>query len=128
MTGGPDGASVPPCAACTDPQTPPDHFRAIASTKWSDDPALQVYALSSILISVLQGAGFTKQVFFIEFASVALYMVAAYVLTLVWPQPIHVIWRADWVYFLCMFAGAVVGLRYLPWRTGGPALNEEAGA
>ena len=48
MTGGPDGASVPLCAACTDPQTPPDHFRAIASTKWSDDPALQVYALRTL--------------------------------------------------------------------------------
>ena len=106
----------------------PEGVAAMSATLGTAFVALQVYALSSILVSVLQGAGFTKQVFFIEFASVALYMVAAYVLTLVWPQPIHVIWRADWVYFLCMFAGAVVGLRCLPWRTGSPALNEDAGA
>ena len=106
----------------------PEGVDAMSATLGTAFVALQVYALSSILISVLQGAGFTKHVFYIEFASVALYMVAAYVLTLVWPQPIHVIWRADWVYFLCMIAGAALGLRYLPWRTGGPALNEDAGA
>jgi protein PhnA len=48
VTGGPDGASVQLCAACTDPQTTPDHFRAIASTMWSDDPPLQVYALRTL--------------------------------------------------------------------------------
>ena len=48
VTGGPDGASVALCAACTDPQTSPDHFRAIASTMWSDDPALQVFALRTL--------------------------------------------------------------------------------
>ena len=44
VTGGLAGASIQLCAKCDDPQTPPDHFRAIASTMWSEDPALQVYA------------------------------------------------------------------------------------
>tara|TARA_R110002094_G_scaffold32859_9_gene45358 strand:- start:237 stop:1043 length:807 start_codon:yes stop_codon:yes gene_type:complete len=48
VPGGPAEASVDICAACADPQTPPDHFRALASTMWSDDPALQVLAARTL--------------------------------------------------------------------------------
>ncbi|MEQ6204346.1 PhnA domain-containing protein [Sulfitobacter sp. HNIBRBA2951] len=48
VSGGPADASVALCAACTDPQTPPDHFRPIASTMWSEDPALQVIAARTL--------------------------------------------------------------------------------
>jgi protein PhnA len=48
VTGGPADASIALCDLCTDPQTPPDHFRAIASTMWSEDPALQVYAARTL--------------------------------------------------------------------------------
>ena len=96
----------------------------MAATLGTAFMALQFYALSSILVSVLQGAGFTNQVFVIELVSVGLYVLVAYSLTLVWPQSIDVIWRADWVYFLCMIGGASVGLWSLPWRQGHPSLNE----
>ena len=48
VTGGPADASITICAGCADPQTPADHFRAIASTMWSEDAALQVYALRTL--------------------------------------------------------------------------------
>jgi protein PhnA len=48
VTGGPADASIDICAVCADPQTPPDHFRALASTMWSDDPALQVFAARTL--------------------------------------------------------------------------------
>ncbi|WP_298860779.1 alkylphosphonate utilization protein [uncultured Sulfitobacter sp.] len=48
VTGGPADASITICATCADPQTPPDHFRAIASTMWSEDAALQVFALRTL--------------------------------------------------------------------------------
>ena len=99
---------------------------AMSATLGTAFVALQFYAMSSILVSVLQGAGFTKQVFAIEFVSVGIYVVVAYALTLVWTQPIDVIWRADWVYFLCMIVGAAVGLWMLPWQDGHPSLKEEA--
>ena len=98
---------------------------AMSATLWTAFVALQFYAMSSILVSVLQGAGFTKQVFAIEFVSVGIYVVVAYALTLVWTQPIDVIWRADWVYFLCMIVGAALGLWLLPWQEGHPSLKEE---
>ena len=99
---------------------------AMAATLGTAFVALQFYALSAILIAVLQGAGYTKPVFLIELISVGIYVVLAYGLTLVWPQPIEVIWRADWVYFLGMIVGAVLALRILPWREGHPSLKDGA--
>ncbi|MGC1503787.1 MAG: alkylphosphonate utilization protein [Sulfitobacter sp.] len=48
VDGGPADASVEICAACADPQTSPDHFRALASTMWSEDAALQVLAARTL--------------------------------------------------------------------------------
>ena len=48
VSGGPADASIQICAACADPATPADHFRPIASTMWSEDPALQVYAMRTL--------------------------------------------------------------------------------
>ncbi|NCQ23318.1 MAG: PhnA protein [Rhodobacteraceae bacterium CG17_big_fil_post_rev_8_21_14_2_50_63_15] len=47
VTGGPEGANVPLCASCADQITgtlDPDHFRCLASSMWSEDPATQVLA------------------------------------------------------------------------------------
>jgi len=48
VTGGPADASIDICALCSDPQTPADHFRPIASTMWTEDTALQVYAARTL--------------------------------------------------------------------------------
>ena len=48
VPGGPADASATICAACADPQTPPDHFRARASTMWSEDRAIQVLATRTL--------------------------------------------------------------------------------
>ena len=48
VSGGPAEASIQICALCADPATPADHFRPIASTMWSEDPALQVYAMRTL--------------------------------------------------------------------------------
>lgn len=48
VPGGPADASIALCAACTDPDTPADHFRPIASTMWNEDPALQVLAMRTL--------------------------------------------------------------------------------
>lgn len=48
VPGGPADATVDICAACADPDTPPDHFRVLASTMWSEDPALQVVAARTL--------------------------------------------------------------------------------
>ena len=47
VPGGPDGASAALCATCADQLTgtpDPDHWRCLASSMWSEDPATQVLA------------------------------------------------------------------------------------
>ncbi|AXI48045.1 PhnA protein [Sulfitobacter sp. SK012] len=48
VPGGPADAAVNICATCADQATAPDHFRALASTMWSEDPALQVLAARTL--------------------------------------------------------------------------------
>lgn len=50
VPGGPADASADICGICADQlDTPnPDHFRALASTMWSDDPAIQVLAARTL--------------------------------------------------------------------------------
>ncbi len=48
VPGGPAEAVIDICATCADTATPPDHFRALASTMWSEDPALQVLAARTL--------------------------------------------------------------------------------
>lgn len=101
---------------------------AMSDTLFTAFVALQIYATSGILISILQGAGFTRVVFGIELTTVTIYVVCAYLLTTVYPQPIHVIWRCDWVYFAGMTLGGALGLALLPWRKGHSSLTSEAEA
>lgn len=50
VTGGPVDASVSICLTCADTLDAPtgDHFRALASAMWSDDPAVQVLAARTL--------------------------------------------------------------------------------
>ena len=50
VPGGPDDASVLICATCAAALDAPegDHFRGLASTMWSDDPAIQVLAARTL--------------------------------------------------------------------------------
>ena len=52
VPGGPEGASVQICTLCADEiasaAPAPDHFRVLASTMWSEDPAIQVLAARTL--------------------------------------------------------------------------------
>ncbi len=52
VPGGPENASADICGICADYLTNdnpnPDHFRALASTMWSEDPAIQVLAARTL--------------------------------------------------------------------------------
>jgi len=52
VPGGPDGASAALCATCAaqiDGTPDPDHWRCLASSMWSEDPATQVLAVRMLL-------------------------------------------------------------------------------
>ncbi len=50
VPGGPEDAAADICATCVQQldAPDPDHFRALASTMWSEDPAIQVLAARTL--------------------------------------------------------------------------------
>ena len=78
--------------------------------------AVCTYAFTGIMLSTIQGAGATKVAFRVELFAVTVYMVVAASLTLIWPQPIWVIWRVELAYFSTIGLGSWLYLRKGEWR------------
>lgn len=79
--------------------------------------AVCTYAFTGIMLSTIQGSGATKVAFRVELIAVTIYMFVAASLTLVWPQPIWVIWRVELVYFSTIGLGSWLYLRKGHWRS-----------
>lgn len=79
--------------------------------------AVVLYAFTGIALAVLQGSGATKEAFQVELLAVTMYVVAAILMTVVWPQPVWIIWRVEWVYFSLIGIGSFWFLRKGNWRT-----------
>ncbi len=65
-------------------------------------PAMLVFSVTSMLLGTVEGSGSTVAGFTIELATVIIYIVTAYVMVYVWKWPIHLVWTADYVYFLSL--------------------------
>lgn len=78
--------------------------------------AVCTYAFTGIMLSTIQGSGATKVAFRVELFAVTVYMLVAASLTLIWPQPIWVIWRVELVYFSTIGLGSWLYLRKGQWR------------
>jgi hypothetical protein len=76
------------------------------------------------MLSTIQGIGKTRRAFRIEFISVTAYIFVAAALTLIWPQPIWIIWLVEWVYFSCIGIGSWLYLRRLNWTGLDGAIDE----
>ncbi len=83
-----------------------------------------IYTFSGIMLSTIQGIGKTRRAFRIEFISVTAYIFVAAALTLIWPQPIWIIWLVEWVYFSCIGIGSWLYLRRLNWTGLDGAIDE----
>ena len=77
---------------------------------------VSIYTFSGIMLSTIQGLGKTKRAFRIELIAVTFYIVVAAALTLIWPQPIWIIWLVEWVYFSGIGLGSWLYLRKLDWN------------
>jgi putative MATE family efflux protein len=89
----------------------PTDVGAMAQTLHVIFVAVLMYAFTYILLATIQGSGATKAAFRIELLAVSVYLVAVVALTLVWPQPVHIIWRVEWIYFGMMGLGSMAYLR-----------------
>lgn len=78
--------------------------------------AMMIFSFSSILFNTLEGAGKTKVGMLIEFACVTAYIILVYHLTIRSPQPIHIIWMTDYLYFALIGIFSGVYLWKSNWR------------
>lgn len=88
--------------------------------------AVLMYAFTYILLATIQGSGATKAAFRVELLAVSVYLVAVVALTLVWPQPVHVIWRVEWIYFGMMGLGSLAYLRRTRLLERAPAVHSQS--
>lgn len=79
--------------------------------------AMVMFSVSVALISMVSGAGDTKASFIIEFISIVLYTVMGWLVTVVFPQPIYLVWCIEYVYFCFMILLAALYLRRGTWKT-----------
>ncbi|MDA0912796.1 MAG: MATE family efflux transporter [Bacteroidetes bacterium] len=90
---------------------------AMTQTLYVIFSAVCIYAFTGIMLSTIQGSGRTKIAFSIELAAVTLYMLVATSLTLIWPQPVWIIWRVEWAYFSMIGLGSWFYLRSGNWKS-----------
>ena len=79
--------------------------------------AVLIYAFTGIMLATIQGSGATTTAFRIEALAVTCYMFVAAAMTVVWPQPIWIIWRVEWVYFMLIGLGSWYYLRTGQWKS-----------
>jgi len=75
--------------------------------------AMLIFSFSSILFNTIEGSGRTKTGMFIEFTGVIAYIILVYHFTITSPQPIHIIWMTDYLYFTLI---GILSLLFL-WRS-----------
>ncbi|MGB0423764.1 MAG: MATE family efflux transporter, partial [Flavobacteriales bacterium] len=61
-----------------------------------------IFSFGSVWLNAIEGSGKTKIALSAEVISIAVYLCLVYQLTMVHPQPIHVVWMSDYLYFGCL--------------------------
>ena len=79
--------------------------------------AMMMYSFSSVLLSTVQGSGNTTAALVIELSALVAYTTVSVLLTLVYPQPVWLIWRVEWIYFSLMGLGCLIFLKGWNWRS-----------
>ena len=94
----------------------PEVTRMTADSMQVVFPAMVIFSVSSILLNVVEGSGNTLAGFYIEFGTSVFYFGFACLATLVFPQPVHIVWMADLVYFVCISLFSWLYLRTGRWK------------
>ena len=58
-----------------------------------------IFSFGSVWLNAIEGSGKTKIALAAELASIVVYLLLVYQLTIVHPQPIHIVWMSDYLYF-----------------------------
>jgi Na+-driven multidrug efflux pump len=65
-------------------------------------PAMLTFSFTSILLATVEGSGNTIAGFVVEIGTVFVYLSTAWIFIYQWHWPIHLVWLADWVYFIAL--------------------------
>ncbi len=96
---------------------------AMVQTLYVIFSAVCIYSFTGIMLATIQGSGATKAAFRIELFAVTLYIIAAASMTLIWPQPVWIIWRVEWIYFSSIGLGSWYYLRSGYWKLPAPTMT-----
>lgn len=75
-----------------------------------------IFSFGSVWLNAIEGAGKTKVALGLELASIFVYLILVYQLTLVNPQPIHIVWMSDYLYFGVLAGLAGLFLVFGNWK------------
>ena len=75
-----------------------------------------LFSFSGVFLNVIEGSGRTWVGFGIEFASIIIYLCFVYFITILHPQPVHIIWMSDYVYFGLMGLLSALFLLFGNWK------------
>lgn len=78
-------------------------------------PAISIFAVTSILLAAVEGAGKTIQGFFIELGTTVLYLTYAYYISFYTNADVAIIWTSDYVYFLGLGLFSMLVFRKTKW-------------
>lgn len=74
------------------------------------------FTVCSPMLNMISGAGDTRINFLIEFSTILFYLFCTWLVTIVYPQPIHIVWCMEYVYFGVMFVLCWWYIRSGKWR------------
>lgn len=74
------------------------------------------FCFSSVFFNTLEGSGYTRYAFWIEVSAITTYLLTSYLCIFVYPQPLHIVWMNDYVYFSIIGLASLFLLMRLPWK------------
>ena len=94
----------------------PEVIRLTIQSMYIILPAMYTFAFTSVLLGTVEGSGNTIAGFVVELATTVFYLITAYLLTIVWPQPVYIVWMSDYVYFIFLGLFSLYFLRNDAWK------------
>ncbi|MFZ4786306.1 MAG: MATE family efflux transporter [Flavobacteriales bacterium] len=79
-------------------------------------PAMLTFSITNIMLNMVEGSGNTVAGFLVEFTTMIVYISLSYYITIIAPQPIHIVWMADYLYFALLGLLSILFLYNGKWK------------
>jgi putative MATE family efflux protein len=75
-----------------------------------------VFSFTSVFLYTVEGSGLTRQALYIELSAIIIYLITSYLSIFKYPQPIHIVWANDYVYFMLIGLLSLIVLYKYNWK------------